>query len=111
MRLKEFMKETGASARQIDYWVRAGMRLTTTDKHGSGEWRDYDPEMIPAIRICAEVSNSFKTTFPIEYLKKIVENYPYGSFQLTEHVSMTWECNGSRTNASPKKRFRVFRQR
>jgi DNA-binding transcriptional MerR regulator len=57
MKFKEFSEETGASQRQLDYWLMAGMPLLMAPwLSGSGNPREYDERAIPRVKLLVWMS-------------------------------------------------------
>ena len=54
MNTNEMMEQTGATFRQLDHWARCGIIGPTSV--GSGRYRQWDPDDVPAVAAMVRVS-------------------------------------------------------
>ena len=58
MNTNEMMEQTGATFRQLDHWARCGIIGPTGV--GSGRYRQWDPDDVPAVAAMVRVSAALK---------------------------------------------------
>ena len=103
MKLREFMKATGATPRQVDYWVRAGIPLANARSvKGSGSYRSYHEHLIPQVQLLVKISNTFGGGFAVEKLKEVFYCYDLGGYELEEGLTLEWEVIDG-TNATSER--------
>src|SRR5678815_2333792 len=112
MRLKEFMRLTGASHRQIDYWSKKVPLVKSVPEHeGSGYWREYDEEVIPRVRVMVAISSSFARVFSVDILASVFEDYYEGRIRIAEGVYLSWDVVNDGTYGAPTPSFTISRER
>jgi hypothetical protein len=95
MRLTEFIQKTGATQRQVDYWVKQGLPIVLNDAHGCGFPREYDPEAIPAVRVMAQLSDFLLRVVPTVLYNQVLKNYEQRELFIGDDVWLSWRDNGT----------------
>jgi len=112
MRLKEFMKHTGATHRQIDYWSnKVPLVKSVAEKEGSGHWREYDESVIPRVRVMVAISGAFARVFSVDILASVFEDYYEGRIRIAEGVYLSWDVVNDGTYGAPTPSFTISRER
>lgn len=75
----ELCRRTGATYRQIDYWCSGDViSCVGHNKPGSGNPREFNAEIVPAVKLLVRVSQNFHSLIRLETLKIIFDNYEAG---------------------------------
>lgn len=87
----ELCKRTGASYRQIDYWCRGDVFKPSNGHNspGSGNPREFDASIVPAVKLLVRVSQRFHSLIRLETLKIIFDNYENGKVDF-EDLTLIW---------------------
>jgi len=92
VKLREFMKATGATPRQVDYWVRSGIPLANARTvKGSGSYRSYHEHLVPQVKLLVKISNAFGGNLPVDKLKEVFYCYDLGGYEIEEGLTLEWE--------------------
>lgn len=86
-------KESGATYRQLDYWVREGLISPVKQKGGIGYPRGWDRDQIPEIAFLRRVQSAFSSSkMPMEILKRFLVAYRagYNYLPLEGGFLITW---------------------
>lgn len=89
----ELANRTGASYRQVDYWVRAGMIMPVRKSKaapGSGHRRRFEEEIVDRVTVMVKVSGIFDGHPPGGLLKRIYDNFEDGHIDMGEGIRLTW---------------------
>jgi len=88
----DLCRETGATYRQIDYWVRNDViKVENPEVSGSGTSRQFDDSVVDKLKVVTIISKAFGGKgVDTKTLKKIVDTYDSGEFMLGDGVFLTW---------------------
>lgn len=86
----EMCRRTGASYRQLDYWIRTHVIPLDDATPGSGNRRRMPMWMVPRIRLMTNVAVAFMGMSPGEILARVFANYEDGHLDMGGW-QMTWE--------------------
>lgn len=110
MKADEFMKATGATHRQLDYWTRKGINLANKEAPGSGFHRDYNEAYIPRVRLLVKLSTVLYGHITVDTLYDVFTQYNAGFIYLNNEspkLILAWEVEDGeqyrRINATPDK--------
>lgn len=93
MRQKHFCRLTGATARQVDVWYKAGMDMCYEKVEGSGNHRWYKESAVPAVALVVKVQDVCSHSgFPVHTLVEIFNNYYQGYIDF-DGFSMLWKVD------------------
>lgn len=92
IRSMELCARTGASYRQIDYWCSGNVikPVNCTNRPGSGNPREFNAEIVPAVKLLVRVSQNFHSLMQLETLKTIFDNYEVGVADF-DGLTLSWE--------------------
>ena len=85
MHFKEFLRETGATARQIHYW-RPRIPMATQ----VGRYYDYHKEDVKKVRLLVEISNCFGGKFSVDALEEVFYNFEEGAITFANDMRLEW---------------------
>lgn len=92
MRLAQFMRETGATEKQIHYWRQSIPMSKPAEKgKGSGYQRDYFESAVPKVRLLVHFSNELGRWVPVELLRQIYDQYDEGFLTLACGITLEWQ--------------------
>lgn len=87
----ELVNQTGATARQIDYWCRNGIIETVGSPNpGMGFRREFDDSIVSRVRFLAAISKKFEHHFAEGMLKQLYNNYEKGFLDLGDGIVLKW---------------------
>lgn len=83
---------TGATYRQIDYWVHLGLILPVGDANpGSGRHRKFDPNIVERVKLMVRFSKAFHGFINHQMLQTIYTNYDQGYADIGEGLILSWK--------------------
>jgi hypothetical protein len=110
MRLKEFCEATGATPRQVNYWMKVGMDLAEPRLYpGQGNWRKYKESAVPKVRTLITISEMFGGFFSVDTLLHVFNNYRKGSIEW-EGINLSWRVD-DQSDGPPKTSIAIYGER
>ncbi len=95
MSTTELAQHSGATIRQLDFWIRSGVLTPEVQARGSGTSRRFDPAWVPVVRLLSNIQAAMGSGrsggVPTRLLARIVDNYGYGRIELAPNIHLTWE--------------------
>ena len=86
----EMMNLTGATFRQLDYWVKRGLLEPIGNPSGSGHYRNFVSADIQKVKLFVAISKTFGQTFTKEVMKDIYDNFSGGSIKFDSGLILMW---------------------
>lgn len=92
MQFGVFLEETGLTHRRFFRWMPYfdDWYETVNERH-KPSFREYNPAVIPKIKILVGLAEGFGGRIPIEVLKEIYDVYEQGHYKIGEGVFIEWE--------------------
>lgn len=85
----DIVDETGATFRQLDWWVRHGVVPTLgLSSPGSGNQREFHENVLPRVKLLVSVSKAFSNRTSVETLRKIYNAYDVGFITLDDNIDL-----------------------
>lgn len=92
--VKELMKGTGLTYRQIDYWCRKGVIDPINSETVSiGFAREFDANIVERVRTLSTISTACKNRLSLEILREIYDNFDNGHIYLAPGVVLKWRTS------------------
>lgn len=89
---REFCEMTGASYRQIDYWIRNNVFFPVTGTGtGSGVHRQFNANDVGPVTTLVIISNNLKGSLTTEILSQVFDAYDDGVLYLGDGLELRWE--------------------
>ncbi len=90
--VRNLMKRTGATHRQIDYWCHMGVISPVGPNcPGSGRVRKFDREVVDRVILLVKVSKAFNYRLNTDQLKQIYDAYDDGFIDLGDGLKLRWK--------------------
>lgn len=88
---RELVERSGASYRQLHYWVTERIVYPIGDSSpGSGHTHYFEESVIPKVTLLANISQAFQNAVPCEILKKIYDDFDKGYISLDHNIILSW---------------------